>query len=431
MHIIRVEEKIKGDDDMKNFFKHYKMSLILLVSILIGGLVGIFLGPRAAVLEPFGQIFLNLMFTIIVPLVFFSVGSAIANMASVNRLGTIMITIAGVFVMTALVSGILGIVGALIFNPAQGLSSEVIKTILSQAGGELGRDVQTISLSDQLVKTITVGDFSDLLSKNNMLQIIIFAVLFGLSTILVGEKGLLMKSFLNEATTIMMKMVSIIMYYAPIGLGCYFAFIVGQLGTQILQGYLSVFILYLALTGVNYFIFFSLYAYLSGGKLGFKLFWANAVAPTMTALATCSSAASIPANLEAAKKIGVTKDIAETVIPLGVNTHKDGSVIGGVLKIVFLFGLFGREINNIPTLLTILAVSFLVGAVMGAIPGGGMIGEMLIISIYGFPPESLPIIAIISTIIDAPATVLNSTGNTVCAMMVSRFVDGRDWLKHE
>ena len=99
----------------------------------------------------------------------------------------------------------------------------------------------------------------------------------------------------------------------------------------------------------------------------------------------------------------MTKDIAETVIPLGVNTHKDGSVIGGVLKIVFLFGLFGREMNHLPTLLGILAVSFLVGAVMGAIPGGGMIGEMLIISVYGFPPEALPVIAIISTIIDAPA----------------------------
>ncbi|MDF2486763.1 MAG: putative rane protein, partial [Herbinix sp.] len=173
---------------------------------------------------------------------------------------------------------------------------------------------------------------------------------------------------------------------------------------------------------------FSIYAYVSSGKAGLKVFWKNAIAPTVTALATCSSAATIPVNLEATKKIGVPHDIAETVIPLGANTHKDGSVIGGVLKIVFLFGLFGKDIYNIPALLSILAVGFLVGAVMGAIPGGGMIGEMLILSVYGFPMEALPVIAIISTIIDAPATVLNSTGNTVCAMMVSRFVDGKHWL---
>lgn len=405
------------------------MSLIWIVSILLGGIVGVVLGPKATVLEPFGQIFLNLMFTIIVPLVFFSVTSAIANMSSFNRLGKIMSNIVMVFVATALVSGILAIVGALIFNPTKGLDGEAIKTILSQAGKGIGQEAEKISLSGQLVKTITVGDFLELFSKSNMLQIIIFSVLVGISTALVGEKGEVVKQFLNSATAIIMKMVTIIMYYAPIGLGCYFACVVGQLGTQILEGYLKVFLLYLGLTVINYFVFFSIYAYIAAGKMGVRVFWKNALSPTVTALATCSSAVSIPVNLASTKKIGVPKDIAETVIPLGVNTHKDGSVIGGVLKIAFLFGLFGREMNDIPTLLLILVVSFLVGAVMGAIPGGGLIGEMLIISVYGFPPQALPIIAIISTIIDAPATVLNSTGNTVCAMLVSRFVDGKNWLK--
>lgn len=414
---------------MKNFLKNYRMSLILILSILAGGIIGAILGPKATVLEPFGQIFLNLMFTIIVPLVFFSVTSAIANMSGMNRLGKIMINVAIVFVITALISGILAIVGALIFNPTKGLEAEGIKVILSKAGGGSVAEAEAMSLSKQLVNTITVGDFSALLSKSNMLQIIIFSVLFGISTALVGEKATVVKNFLNSATAIMMKMVNLIMYYAPIGLGCYFASVVGQLGTQILQGYLKVFLLYLGLTVIYYFIFFSIYSYFSAGKKGFRAFWRNAISPTVTALATCSSAASIPVNLEATKKIGVPSDVAETVIPLGVNTHKDGSVIGGVLKIVFLFGLFGKDINNMEALLSILAISFLVGAVMGAIPGGGMIGEMLIISVYGFPPEALPIIAVISTIIDAPATVLNSTGNTVCAMLVSRFVDGKQWLK--
>lgn len=416
---------------MKNFLKSYKTSLVLILSILIGGIIGIILGPKAIVFEPFGQIFINLMFTIIVPLVFFSVTSAIANMSGINRLGKIMINVAVVFMITALISGILAIIGALIFNPTKGLDAQAIKSILSQGEGAIGSPAEKVSLSKQLVNTITVGDFSGLFSKSNMLQIIVFSVLFGISTTLVGEKAAVVKNFLNSATAVMMKMVSIIMYYAPIGLGCYFASVVGQLGSQILQGYLKVFLLYLGLSIIYYFIFFSIYSYISAGKIGFKAFWKNAISPTVTALATCSSAASIPVNLEATKKIGVPKVIAETVIPLGVNTHKDGSVVGGVLKIVFLFGLFGKDINSFKALLSILIVSFLVGAVMGAIPGGGMIGEMLIISVYGFPPEALPIIAVISTIIDAPATVLNSTGNTVCAMLVSRFVDGKEWIKNK
>jgi Na+/H+-dicarboxylate symporter len=215
------------------------------------------------------------------------------------------------------------------------------------------------------------------------------------------------------------------MYYAPIGLGCYFASVIGQLGPQILEGYLKSFVLYVIVAIIVYFGLFTLYAFIAGGREGIRSFWTNAVTPSITALATCSSAACIPVNLEYVKKMGVPKDIAETVIPLGANTHKDGSVIGGVLKVVFLFGLFGYNMTSIPAVLSIIFTGFLVGAVMGAIPGGGMIGEMLIISVYGFPPEVLPIIAVISTIIDAPATLLNSTGNTVCSMMVTRFVEGR------
>lgn len=416
---------------MRNFIKNYKMSFMLVIAIIIGGIVGVIMGPDAAVLEPFGQIFLNLMFTLIVPLVFFSVSSSIANMSGMNRLGKIMINIVVIFMITAFLSGILSILGVFVFNPTKGLGTEAINNILSGSGKEIMEEASQLSLPQQLVKTITVNDFVGLFSRSNMLQLIIFAVLFGIATALVGEKATLVKDFLNEASQVLMKIMNIIMYYAPIGLGCYFATIIGQLGAQILEGYLRVFLLYLVLAVINYFIFFTIYAYVSGGKEGIRVFWKNAIAPTVTALATCSSAATIPVNLEATKRIGVPKDIAETVIPLGVNTHKDGSVIGGVMKIVFLFGLFGKDITDIPTILSILAVGFLVGAVMGAIPGGGLIGEMLILSVYGFPPEALPVIAVISTIIDAPATVLNSTGNTVCAMLAARFVDGKNWLKNK
>lgn len=413
---------------MKELIKNYRSSFILLLSILIGGVIGAVVGPEAKVLEPLGQIFLNLMFTLIVPLVFFSVTSSIANMSGMSRLGKIIINAAVIFIFTALLSGILSIAGVLIFNPTQGLGADTINTILSGSGEEIVAEAQQLSLPQQLVQTITVGDFSELFSRSKMLQILIFSVMFGIATAMVGDRAKPVKEFLDAAAQVMMKMVNIVMYYAPIGLGCYFASIIGQLGTQILEGYLRVFLLYLVLAVINYFVLFSIYAYVAAGRPGLKTFWKNAIAPTVTALATCSSAATIPVNLDATKKIGVPKDIAETVIPLGVNTHKDGSVIGGVMKVVFLFGLFGKEITDLPALLSIICVAFLVGAVMGAIPGGGLIGEMLILSIYGFPPEALPVIAVISTIIDAPATVLNSTGNTVCAMLTSRFVDGKKWL---
>ncbi|MDD4112588.1 MAG: dicarboxylate/amino acid:cation symporter [Herbinix sp.] len=414
---------------MKNFIKSYATPLILLFSILLGGIVGVIMGPDAKMFEPLGQIFLNLIFTLIVPLVFFSVTSSIANMGGMKRLGKIMVNIALVFAVTAIISAAITIISVFVVNPTEGLGQDTIQTILQDADGEISEEAKKLSLPEQLVKTVTVGDFSALFSKSNLLQLIVISVICGIAIAMAGEKAKAFKDFMNAGSAVIMKMIKIIMYYAPIGLACYFASIIGQLGTQILEGYLKVFLMYLVVSIIYYFVFFSIYAYVAAGKAGVKALWKNAVAPAVTALATCSSAASIPVNLEAAKKIGIPDDIAETVIPLGVNTHKDGSVIGGVFKVVFLFGLFGMDYKNIPMLLSIMVVSLLVGAVMGAIPGGGMIGEMLILSIYGFPPAALPVIAVISTIIDAPATLLNASGNTVCAMVVARLVDGKNWLK--
>ncbi|MBW9152196.1 dicarboxylate/amino acid:cation symporter [Clostridium estertheticum] len=414
---------------MKKLFKNYKSTIILLGSVILGGIIGIVMGPKSSVLEPFGKLFINLMFMILVPLVFFSVSSAMANISGMKRLGKIMGSIVLVFLSTALIAAIIGTIGALIMKPTSGLNIDMFKSLMKSAVGT--QTIEKVSFLDQLVNTFTVSDFVDLLSRKNMLQLVIFSIIFGISVSLSGEKAKPLARLLEAGSITMMKVVKIIMYYAPIGLGCYFASMVGQLGGQILNGYLKIFVLYLIISVIYYFGFFSLYAFVAAGKNGVRIFWENAVTPSVTALATCSSAACIPANLETVKKIGVPYDIAETVIPLGANMHKDGSVFGGVMKITLLMGLFGKDMTSVSSILGIIGVSLLVGAVMGAIPSGGMIGEMLILSVYGLPPEVLPIIAVVSVIIDAPATLLNSTGNTVCSMLVTRLVEGKNWLKHD
>ncbi len=406
---------------MKSFFKSYKSSMLLLGSVIVGGIAGAIIGPKASVVEPLGTLFVNIMFTVIVPLVFFSVSSSIANMKEMKRLGKIIGSALCVFIATALLSAAIGLLGAFIFDPTKGLDMSTFKSLMS----ETTETTSNPSFLSSIVSAITVPDFASILSRSNMLQLIVFSVLLGISTALVGDKGKPLASLLSSGTEVVMKLVNIVMYYAPIGLACYFASMIGQLGTQILEGYLKVFLLYAGLSIIYYFGFFTLYAFISGGKKGITSFWRNAVAPSVTALATCSSAACIPVNIEYSKKMGVPHDIAETVLPLGANIHKDGSVFGGVMKLVFIYGLFGWNIGTPKAIIGILAVSFLVGAVMGAIPNGGMLGETLIISMYGLSPSILPIIAVISTIIDAPATLLNSTGNTVCSMMIARLVEKR------
>ncbi|MBS2970292.1 dicarboxylate/amino acid:cation symporter [Metabacillus sp. KIGAM252] len=401
--------------------KAYRFPIILLSSIIIGAIIGLIFGEKAVVLKPFGDIFLNAMFTVVVPLVFFTIASSIAKMGGTKRLGKIMGSMLGVFLFTGLIAALYMLVIVNIFPPAEGVNMKFEKP----------EAVEEVSLADQIVSTFTVPDFADLFSRSNMLSLIVFSVLLGIAVSAIGEKGKPFSAFLTSGSEVMMKIVSYIMYYAPIGLGAYFATLVGEYGPMLLGTYFKSGILYYISAFIYFFAAFTVYAFMAGKKQGIKVFWSNMLSPTVTSLATCSSAASIPVNLEASKKMGIAPDISETTIPLGAALHKDGSVLGGVLKIVFLFGIFGKEFADFGTMTSIVLVAILVGTVMGAIPSGGMIGEMLILTLYGFPPEALPIIAAISTIIDPPATMLNVTGDNAAGMLVSRLVEGKNWMKKQ
>ncbi|MBA4603022.1 dicarboxylate/amino acid:cation symporter [Thermoactinomyces mirandus] len=398
--------------------KAYRFSLILLSSIVLGAFIGVWLGKDAVILKPLGDIFLNLLFTLVVPLVFFTISSAIAQMGELKRLGRILSRMFGTFVFTGVIAAMVMLVAVLVFPPAEGVSISLEKP----------EQMEQTTLADQLVKTITVEDFSQLFIKDHMLQLIFFAIFLGIAVSLLGEKSKPFARFLYSGSEVFMKLVTFVMYYAPIGLGAFFAALVGEFGPSLLTNYFRVVLLYYPLSLVYYLVFFTLYAFLAGKGAGARVFWKNALSPTVVSLATCSSAASIPVNLEATRKMGVPHDISETSVPLGANIHKDGSVMGGILKIAFLFGIFGMDFTQPIDLISALGVAILVGTVMGAIPSGGLIGEMLILSVYGFPPEALPIIAAISAIIDPPATMINSTGNTVTSMMIARWVEGRKWL---
>lgn len=409
---------------MKNRFKQYRSSFLLLSAIILGGLIGVLFPQQTHYLKPIGDVFVNFMFMAIVPFVFFSISSAIASMDGAKRLGKIMGSTFLIFIFTAIYAAIIGYIGIRFFPLVQNANLDTIKTLMSSTPVQ-----DDISLADRLVGIFTVNDFSLLLSKEHMLPLIFFSVLIGLATSSLGTTAKPFAVFLKSGSEVLMKLVQFIMYLAPVGLGCYFAAIIGDLGSQIIGSYVRVIVLYIGIALFYFIVMNTVYALLAGGKYSLRSFWRNITQPAVTAIATCSSAASIPVNLKATKDMGVPNDIAETVIPLGANTHKDGSVIGGVFKIAFLYGVFNRDITGIDNMITIILCAFLVGAVMGAIPGGGMIAEVLIVTILGFPLEAVPLIIVISTIIDMPATLLNSSGNTVSAMMVTRLVEGRNYFK--
>ena len=117
------------------------------------------------------------------------------------------------------------------------------------------------------------------------------------------------------------------------------------------------------------------------------------------------------------------------VIPIGATIHMDGSCLGSVLKIAFLFGIFNLDLGDPMTMLTVVGIAILSGTVITGIPSGGVIGEILIISLYGFPLEALPIISMIGALIDPPATMINAVGDNVASMVVARMVNGKDGFR--
>ena len=401
------------------FLKVYGFPIAIILSIIIGSLWGTVLGESASVFKPFGDIFLNLMFTIVVPLVFFTISSSIASMIDLKRLGKIMGYSLIVFVITCIVSAIVMLISVKIVDPV-GSSNIIIDS---------NETVETLSIGEQIVDSLTVNDFSEILSRKNMLPLVIFSILFGIGVSSLGEKGKGLSKLLSSVSSSLMKVVKIIMWYAPIGLCAYFMNLVGTFGVNLIGGYVRSFIIYCVVGLIYYLVFYTLYAYISGSKLGVKRFWGNILNPTAVALGTQSSLATLPTNLDAAKNIGISKDIREVSMSVGTSMNMHGSVMGSILKIAFLFSVFGRSFSGIDTYLIAILIAVLSGVVMSGIPSGGLIGEMLIVSMYSFPAGAFLIISTIGIIIDAPATAINVVGNPASSMLISRLVEGKNWLK--
>lgn len=405
---------------ISKFFKAYKFPFILLLSIILGSIVGIIFKSDTAVLKPFGDVFLNLMYTIVVPLVFFTISSSIANMVNIKRLGKILKYMFIVFFITSAIAATLMLVVLLFIDPVANTT-----IVLENA------DVEKLSLADQIVKALTVTDFQFILSRSNMLPLIIFSILFGVSVSLIGKEGNIIAQGLNSISKAMMKLINIIMYYAPIGLFAYFASLIGEFGPELLGSYARSMAIYYILCVVYFVVFYAAYARFAAKKDGVKTFFKNIFTPMITALSTQSSLATLPVNLNASKNMNVPKDIREVVLPIGTTMHMEGSSMGAILKIVFLFGIFNKPFTGIDTYLIAILIAVASAVVMSGIPGGGLIGEIFIVSLYDFPLSAFPIIATIGWLIDPPATALNVSGDSACSMMVSRLVEGKNWLKRK
>ena len=404
--------------DKKRIWKSYRFPIILVMGIIVGALLGVTLGEKATVFKPLGDIFLNLMFTIVVPMVYVSITAAVGNMVNMKRLGKILGNLVITFIITGMFAAALVLVVVNIWPPAANTTIQLANAEMQEAA----------SVGDLLVNSLTVNDFSGLMSRNNMLPIIVFAILSGVCVSACGGEESPAGRLLNNLNDIIFKMVDVIMKLAPIGLGAYFANLVGEFGPELIGDYGRAMVIYYPMCLVYVVIAFPAYTYFAGGMTAVKRMLKHILSPALTAFATQSSVAAIPANMEACRKIGVPEDISNIVLPMGATMHMDGSVLSSIIKISFLFGIFGQPFTGVGTYAMSVVVAILSAFVLSGAPGGGLVGEMLIVSLFGFPAEAFPLIATLGFLFDPAATCLNSSGDTIASMMITRMVEGRDWL---
>ena len=415
-----------------SFWKNYGFLILMLTGIVAGCVVGAIwpavkdadgeiIVKGATVLEPLGTVFLNLMFCIAVPTVFCSISSSIANMQSAKRAGKIMGVTIATFLTTAAIAAVIMYVTVLLIPPVTGEYA----MIEGEVGGTLG-------VADMIVNFFTKPDFTELFSRKAILPLIVAAVLFGFGVQMAGGAQTKTAQLLDDITNCIMKTFKIITYYAPIGFFGFFAYLIAYHGSDLIGDYGRALAIYYILSFVYMLVFSPIYARFGGGKGAAKAMFSKLFRPAAMSFGTCSSVATIPTNMEVAKETGISKDVSNIVVPLGATMHMDGSAMSAIIKVAFLFGMFGQDFTTGRAILAIIVAVFS-SVAMSGIPGGGGTGELVLCSIF-FPDHlavAFPIALALGNLIDPPATMVNSAGDYVVSFIVSRYVDGKDWLQKQ
>lgn len=414
----------------KSFLKTYGFLIAMIVGIVAGCITGAVwpavkdasgetISAGATCLEPIGTVFINLMFCVVVPMVFVSISSAIANMKSMKRAGKVMGTTILTFIVTAGIAALIMYVVVLL--------CPLVIGEYTVTEGEVG---ETLGLADMIINFFTKPDFTELFSRKAILPLIVAAILFGFGIQLNGGPKTKTAALLDDLNNCLMKVVKIITYYAPIGFFGFFAYLVASYGPELIGDYSRTLIIYYVMCFAYMLVFFPIYARFGGGKGGAKVMFRHLFRPAAVSFGTCSSVATIPTNMEVAEETGISKDVSDIVVPLGATMHMDGSAMSAIVKVAFLFGIFGLDFGTGKAILAIIIAVFS-SVAMSGIPGGGGTGELVLCTIF-FPDQlavAYPIALALGNLVDPPATMVNAAGDYVASFIVSRYVDGKDWLQ--
>jgi DAACS family dicarboxylate/amino acid:cation (Na+ or H+) symporter len=379
------------------------------IGMALGVIAGMVAPDMGSTFKPLGQLFINLIRMVVVPLVLCTIVAGSASVGDINKLGRVASKTLIYYFGTTAVAVVLGLVFANIFNPGEGLN------IATE--GLKAKSATPPKMVDVFLNIIPLNPI-DAMGKGNMLQVIFFAMLFGFGLSAVGERGKACYAFFDGAAETMIKVTNMVMIYAPVGVFGLIAFTVANHGAAVLLPLIKVIgVMYIACL-VHVLVCYLPLVRVSGITIGhfFKLL----SAPLMIAFTTCSSAAALATNLIQCQKLGASKPVASFSLPLGNTINMDGTAVYmGVVAI------FVAEIYGIPMpfdkQFQVLATGILASIGSVGVPGAGLIMSTIVFTQVGIPLEGIAIIAGIDRVMDMARTTMNVLGDATGAIVVSKW----------
>ncbi|MDA9004140.1 dicarboxylate/amino acid:cation symporter [bacterium] len=381
----------------------------ILIGMVLGGILGVVLGPNSEVLKPIGTLFINAIKMLIVPLVFCSLIVGITSMKDTAKMGRVGIKSIVLYLLTTALAISIGLMLATVFSPGDGLNMVAENAPADKAAPDF---IQTIL---NIVPTNPV----EALVSGNILQIIFFALSLGVALTLIGEKAKPTIALFESLAEAMYKLTALVMKFAPYGVFALMAWVTGKYGLDVLLPLVSLIALVYAGCILHVLFVYSGMVSVFGGLTPVR-YLRGIINPAAVAFTTTSSSGTLPATIKAARdELGVSKGIASFVLPLGATINMDGTALYQGVCALFIAQAFNIDLAMSDYLLIILT-STLASIGTAGVPGAGLIMLSLVLTTLGLPLEGLAIVAGIDRILDMARTSVNVCGDLMVSVLVSK-----------
>ena len=383
----------------------------MLLGLVLGTVFGIVFGDKAEYLKPFGTVFLSLLNMVVVLLVFSSMTVGVTSINDVRKLGRVGFKTLLMYLTTTAIAIAFGLIAAKLFNPGRGIGLVAQETISLNVDG-------TPELMDMFLNLVPSNPLGAL-ANGHILQVIVFSIFLGLGINFAGEKGKPLAKMLDSLSEVMFSITGMVMSLAPYGIFAIMAWVAGTFGVGILVPLLKLVLAhYLTCIVQLVVVYGAILVFMAKVRIGPFL---KGMTDAMTlAASTTSSSATLPATLHCVEEnLGVSKNIASFILPLGSTINMNGTAIFQGIAAVFISQAYGIELGW-ESLLVIVVTATLSAIGCAGIPGGGIVTLSIVLGSVGLPLEGIAIVAGIDRLRDIIGTVVNVLGDGIVSVYVAK-----------